>query len=70
MNLMLLYMVFLLKKILIVIVKDFDESLILWIVDKLEEKDLPAGINLDGEPLSKSELRELEKLDGVFHWDF
>jgi len=33
----------------------------------LEEKDLPAGINLDGEPLSKSELRELEKLENV--WD-
>jgi len=36
--------------------EDFD-------IDKLEEKDLPAGINLDGEPLSKSELRELEKLE-------
>jgi len=36
--------------------EDFD-------IDKLEEKDLPSGINLDGEPLSKSELRELERLE-------
>jgi len=39
----------------------------LKIVDKLEEKDLPTGINLDGEPLSKSELRELERLENVFY---
>ena len=40
--------------------------MLILLVENLTEADIPSSVNLDGEPLTDAELRELERMERVY----